>query len=74
MGASVSDKWLWITIISAVSIVAIPLIVVWAILSISPELRIVATVAIVVLWGVVSGYKDWVISKRQESEKLPTPA
>jgi len=74
MGASVSDKWLWITIISAVSIVAIPLIVVWAILSISPELRIVATVAIIILWGVVSGYKDWVISKRQESEKLPTPA
>lgn len=69
MSEVLSNKWLWFTILSAVSIVVIPLAVVWLILQVSPELRIVATITIVVLWGVVSGYKDWVVAKRRETEE-----
>jgi hypothetical protein len=68
---SVSDKWVWITIFSVVLVMVVPLVVIWGILNMPPELRLIATLGIIVLWAVVSGYKDWVISKRQESEKSP---
>jgi predicted ABC-type exoprotein transport system permease subunit len=64
---SLSDKWVWITIFSVVLVIVLPLIVIWGILNMSPELAFIATLGILVIWAVVSGYKDWVISKRQES-------
>ncbi len=71
MAASFADKWVWITVFSAALVVVVPLLVVWFIISLPAELKIVATIGIIVLWGVVSGYKDWVVSKRQEEEKPP---
>jgi len=71
MSEVLSNKWLWFTILSAVLVLVAPLVVVWFILQVSPELRVVATIAIVVLWGVVSGYKDWIVAKRREAEKAP---
>jgi len=71
MSEVLSNKWLWFTILSAVLVLVLPLVVVWFILQVSPELRVVATIAIVVLWGVVSGYKDWIVAKRREAEKAP---
>jgi uncharacterized membrane protein len=71
MAANFADKWVWITIVSAALVIVVPLLVVWFILSLPAELKIVATIGIIVLWGVVSGYKDWVVSKRQEEEKPP---
>ncbi|MEM1551138.1 MAG: hypothetical protein QXO15_05350 [Nitrososphaerota archaeon] len=65
-----SDKWFWIIVISAVLIIIIPFIVVWTIIYLPPELKLVATICLVIFWGVVSGYKEWVISKRKsEKEK-----
>jgi len=63
------DKWFWITVVSVFLVVSIPLIVVWGILNLPPEIRIIATVCIVILWGVVAGYKDWIVSKHQKSEE-----
>jgi len=60
-------QWLLLSVILATMIIALPLVVVWGILNLPSELRIVATICIVVVWGVASGYKDWVISKRKES-------
>jgi hypothetical protein len=39
------------------------------ILNLPAELKIVATVAIFICWGVAAAYKDWVKSKREEEEK-----
>jgi len=64
---SLSDKWVWITIFSVVLVIVLPLIVIWGILNMSPELAFISTLGILVIWALVSGYKDWVISKRQES-------
>lgn len=69
-----STKWFWITAVLAVLVILVPLTVVWLILQVSPEIRIVATISIVVIWGIVSGYKDWVISKGKEAEKPPSEA
>jgi uncharacterized membrane protein len=64
-----ADRWVWITIFSALLVMVVPLMVVWVILNLPAELKVVATIGIIVLWGVVSGYKDWVVSKRQEEER-----
>ncbi|MDH7564415.1 MAG: hypothetical protein QHH24_06025 [Candidatus Bathyarchaeota archaeon] len=63
---SFSDKWVWITIAGVVLVIVLPLIVIWGILSMSPEFRMLATVGIVLVWGIVSGYKDWIISQQKE--------
>ncbi len=64
-----SDRWFWIIIVSAALIIIIPLIVVWTIFYLPPEVKLVATICIIILWGVVSGYKEWVISKRKSEEE-----
>lgn len=69
-----SDKWIWITIISVFLVLVVPLAVIWIILQAPPELRVIGTIAIIVIWSVVSGYKDWVISKRREAEEKPPKA
>ena len=65
------DKWFFITVLSVTLVLALPLIIVWLVVQLSPELRLVATIMIIVTWGVVSGYKDWIISKRREKENEP---
>jgi hypothetical protein len=65
------DRWFFITVVSVTLVLIVPLVVVWLILQVGPELRFVATVAIIVAWGVVSGYKDWIISKRKEQQGEP---
>jgi len=73
--SALSDRWVWIIILSVSAIIIIPLLTVLFILELSPELKIVATILIVVLWGVAAGYKDWVKAKREEEEKkLQRPA
>ena len=63
------DRWFWITILSVLLVIVTPLVVIWGILTLPGDIRIVATVIIIILWGVVSGYKDWVLSKRKEEEE-----
>lgn len=65
-----TDKWLWITILSVLLVIALPLVVVWGILNLPADIRIVATIGIIILWGVVSGYKDWILSKERERESV----
>jgi len=63
------DKWAWIIILSVCLVIIGPLVIIWGVLNLPADLRIIATVCIIILWGVISGYKDWVISKRGEKEK-----
>jgi len=63
------DKWTWITILSVFLVIAGPLVIIWGVLNLPADLRIIATICIIILWGVISGYKDWVVSKRREKEK-----
>jgi uncharacterized membrane protein len=60
------EKWTWIIILSIISIIVLPLVVVWCILQLPPIGALVATIVIILLWGVASGYKDWVIAKHKE--------
>lgn len=74
LSKDIFGKWFWITILSVTLIMVVPLAVVWFVLELNPELRLVATIVIIVAWGVVAGYKDWIISKRKEEENKPIPS
>lgn len=72
--SEVFNRWTWIVVVGMTLILVVPLIVVWTIIQLPPELRLVATISIILLWGVVAGYKDWVIAKRREQEDTPSRA
>ena len=69
MSSAVLNRWTWIIILSIILVVIIPLTLIWLILGLPPIFRLIATVVIFILWGIVSGYKDWVISKHQQEEE-----
>lgn len=60
------EEWLWIIILSLIAIFLLPLILIWFILTIPPELRVIITFMLIISWGVAAGYKDWLIEKRKE--------
>lgn len=62
------DKWVFIIVVSVALVITVPLFIVWFVLQLGPELRLAATILIIVIWGVVSGYKDWIIAKRKEEK------
>ncbi|MEM2111795.1 MAG: hypothetical protein QXX08_07955 [Candidatus Bathyarchaeia archaeon] len=63
------EKWLWIIIVSVFLIIVGPLIVIWLIINLPTDIRVLATICIIILWGVVSGYKDWILSKEKNKLK-----
>ncbi|MCJ7423328.1 hypothetical protein MUP01_03560 [Candidatus Bathyarchaeota archaeon] len=69
MSESVLDRWFVIIVLAVILIIVTPLLVVLVILQLPSWLALVATISIIVLWGVVSGYKDWIMSRRRESEE-----
>jgi len=69
MGGILFDKWIWITVFSVVLVIVLPLVIVWGILNLPAELRLIATICVIILWAVISGYKDWIVSKEQEKEQ-----
>jgi glucan phosphoethanolaminetransferase (alkaline phosphatase superfamily) len=63
------ERWYWFIVIGVVLVVVVPLLLVWVILSMDPIIRVIFTVLIILAWGLVSGYKDWLVSKRKEQAK-----
>jgi hypothetical protein len=64
-----SEKWLWVVIAALAAILVLPLLIVWVILSLPGYMKVVATVLIVIAWGVAAGYKDWLNEKRRNEER-----
>ncbi|MGD0029364.1 MAG: hypothetical protein ABSC91_10550 [Candidatus Bathyarchaeia archaeon] len=69
-----SDNWFLITVLSVALIVTVPFLVVWGMLYLPPIWALVATIGIIIMWGVASGYKDWIVSRRRELEEKPQQA
>ncbi len=66
MSGAVFNKWVWLIVVSVVLIMVVPFIVVLGILALPSDLRLVATIIIVILWGVAAGYKEWIRAQRGE--------
>lgn len=68
MSGILTERWVWIIILSLIAILVVPLIVVLVILALPPLLKVAATIGIVVLYGIAAGYKEWVINKREKQK------
>jgi hypothetical protein len=65
------NKWLWIIIGCGVAVVIFPFLILIALLKSPPWVGATATILIIAGWGIVGGYKDWLMHKRkQEKAKL----
>jgi hypothetical protein len=63
------EKWFWIIVIAIAMVYLLPFVIVGLILSLPPILRLILTILIIAAWGIVAGYKEWVITKRKEEEQ-----
>ena len=64
-----SEGWLWVVVFALIAILVLPLLIVWVILSLPDYMKLVATILIVIGWGVAAGYKDWIVARRHEDER-----
>jgi uncharacterized membrane protein len=71
MGISdlILQKWLWIIILALIAICILPFVILYAILSLPPPYSAVAVFLIIVCWGIVAGYKEWILYKKNEENK-----
>jgi len=63
------EKWFWTIVFSLILIICVPLAVVWVILILPYPLNLILTVMIFIAWGVAAGYKDWIMSEKEEEKK-----
>jgi len=66
------EEWFWLIVIFATVILTVPFVVIYVVLLLPPIWGpAFFTVALVIVWAVVSGYKDCVTSKhKEEKEKI----
>lgn len=70
MSDILKDRWYWYIVLLVAAIVIVPFIAVYIVLLL-PAIWGPAffMVGLVIIWGVVSGYKDWVTARRKEEEE-----
>jgi hypothetical protein len=64
-----TSKWYWIIVILGILILLGPFILVWSILYLPTPLNVLATFALVIAWGIVAGYKDWILQQIREEKR-----
>lgn len=70
MASVLSEEWLWIIITALILILVFPFFVLLLILNLPHPYNGLVIICIIVGWGVVSGYKDWIISKKREENGM----
>jgi hypothetical protein len=71
----IKQKWYWIIVLGVSLILLVPLLVAWVLLNLPPLLSLIMTIGIVIAWGVVGGYRDWIKNERKEyGEKKEKPS
>ncbi|RLI21148.1 hypothetical protein DRO54_04500 [Candidatus Bathyarchaeota archaeon] len=63
------SEWLWIIIIALILITAFPLLVVWVIMSLPDVVQAIIVFCIIIGWGIVAGYKEWLEAKHERENK-----
>lgn len=69
MSSILSEKWLWIIIVAVIVTVTFPLVIIWIILVLPFPFNTLATILLIVGWGVAAGYKEWITSKEKEQQQ-----
>jgi hypothetical protein len=69
MGWIFRERWYWFIVVGVTLVFVLPLVIVWVILNLDPTIRLIATILLITGWGIASGYKDWIVSKRKEEKQ-----
>lgn len=64
-----TSKWFWIIVSLTLFGVLTPLIFILSLLYIPFPYNSLVIILLVICWGIVAGYKDWIISKKREEER-----
>jgi hypothetical protein len=62
------ERWFWIIVVAAMLIVTLPFLILILLLNLPPILSFVTLVLILIAWGIVAGYRDWLRAGRKEGE------
>ena len=65
----VTSRWYWMIVAMAGAIVITPFLLIILIINLPSPLNFLSTILIVIAWGVVAGYKDWIIAKAKEEKQ-----
>jgi uncharacterized membrane-anchored protein len=64
------EQWFWLIVIFAAIIMIVPFVIIYVVLLLPPIWGpALFTVALVIVWAFVSGYKDYVTARRKEEEE-----
>ncbi len=63
------NKWLWITILGCWAVAVGPVVVLYLLLFLPGPTKVVGVFGLIIGWGVASGYKDWIKTRKREEEK-----
>ena len=69
MTSILTERWLWILIITLILIMCTPFLILWFIVSLPPPFSMIATLCLIIGWGIVAGYKDWIMSKSKKEKQ-----
>jgi hypothetical protein len=60
------ERWFWIIVVAAMSIVTVPFLILILLLNLPPILSFVTFILLMISWGLVAGYRDWLRARRKE--------
>jgi hypothetical protein len=60
------ERWFWIIVVAAMSIVTVPFLILILLLNLPPILSFVTFILLIISWGLVAGYRDWLRARRKE--------
>jgi hypothetical protein len=60
------ERWFWLIVVSAMLIVTLPFLILILILNLPPILSFVTLILLLIAWGIVAGYRDWLRDKGKE--------
>lgn len=70
MSKVLKENWFWLIVVLVAVIVTVPFVVIYLVFLLPPIWGPAAfMVVLIVVWALVSGYKDWVTAKRKEEEE-----
>jgi len=70
MSFIIREKWIWIIIGLCILILVLPWAVLWVILQMPTILAAVFAWTLIISWGVVAGYKDWLMDAKKRKSKV----
>jgi membrane protein YdbS with pleckstrin-like domain len=68
------ERWFWMLAVGLMAAIILPLLIAWFVVSLRPELMVVALVAILVVWLIFRSYRNWSANADEKEAGISEPA